>query len=306
MISRYNTRMKLTFITEQNNIPAYDVLASKGMSSLLLKRIRLHGQLLVNQQPARMKDPLFIGDLVEIVYKTDHIDFAMRPDHQIHIYFEDEWIIVCEKPADLVTHPSWQHMDDSLITRLSEHPLHPVMRLDRETSGLIVIAKNGFAHHFISNAPMRKEYLGIIHGVLTPAIGTINAPIGRASDSIMLREVRDDGRRAVTHYQTEKVFPEKNLSLVRFKLETGRCHQIRVHCLHNGCPIVGDGLYGICSLAYSNESILGVKNEKKITRQALHAADLGFIHPVSHEDLSFKSPLPDDMRRLIESSPRLT
>ena len=294
--------MKLSFVSTDNDTPAYEVLAKKGMSRLLLKRIRLYGQLLVNHQPARMKDPLYTGDIVEVIYKSDHLDFSLRPNHQIHIYYEDEWFIVCEKPAGLVTHPSWQHMDDSLITRLSENPLHPVMRLDRETSGLIVIAKNGFAHHAISTAPMKKEYLGILYGSLQPEHGTIDAPVGRSTDSIMLREVRDDGRHAVTHYKTEINIPEENLSLVRFKLETGRCHQIRVHCLYKGHPLVGDGLYGIHSLAYPNESISGAENDKKIQRQALHAANLSFIHPISQEELSFESPLPDDMRSLMARS----
>lgn len=292
--------MKLEFTAEHNGVPAYEVLAQKGMSRLLIKRIRLYGELLVNNLPARMKDPLYAGDTVEVTYKSDHNDFALRENHQIHIYYEDEWFIVCEKPAGLVTHPSWQHMDDSLITRLSENSLHPVMRLDRETSGLIVVAKNGFAHHVISTAPMNKEYLGILYGTITPEEGKIDAPIGRSSDSIMLREVRIDGRHAVTHYQTVKKIPEINLSLVRFRLETGRCHQIRVHCLHKGHPLVCDGLYGIRSLAYPNESISGSENDKKIQRQALHAANLSFNHPISHKKLVFESPLPDDMRTLIE------
>ena len=288
--------MKLSFHVPEKDDgkPAFEILSQKGMSRLLIKRIRLYGQLTVNGLPKRMKDPLTVGDLVEATYKEDHEQFALRPNHGIPILYEDEWCIVCDKPADLVTHPSWQHMDDSLIQRLSDQTLHPVMRLDRETSGLIVVAKNGFAHHAISHATMNKAYMALVHGVFAPTEGSIDAPIGRSTDSIMLREVREDGRRAVTHYKTLAYNPTANVSLVRFVLETGRCHQIRVHSLSLGHPLLGDGLYGVCSLAYPRPELWDTEKDLSMKRQALHACELSFQHPESRETLHFVLPAPDD------------
>lgn len=294
--------MKLTFIINNNEHgkAAHEVLSDRmKMSRLMIKRIRLYGRLLVNGVSARMKDPVYSGDHVEALYEDEVLQASIRTDCMIPVLYEDEWLIVCEKPAGLVTHPSWQHMDDSLIQRLSEQRLHPVMRLDRETSGLIVIAKNGFAHHVISSDPMEKEYLGIIHGAFEKPSGTINEPIGRADDSIMIRIVREDGYPSVTHYETEKYMPEKDISLVRFVLETGRCHQIRVHARHLGHPLVGDGLYGPSSCDFPEPGMPSVRMDSRIQRQALHACSLSFFHPITHEKLHFESEIPDDMKSLL-------
>src|SRR5665647_993215 len=194
-------RLEFTINKEEHGKMAYEVLSSRmRMSRLMIKKVRLYGRLLVNGESARMKDPVSSGDQIEALYEDEQIQAAVRIDCGIPILYEDEWLLVCEKPAGLVTHPSWQHMDDSLIRRLSEQRLHPVMRLDRETSGLIVIAKNGFAHHVISSDSMSKEYLGIVHGTFEESDGTIDLPIGRADDSIMIRAVREDGHPSVTHY----------------------------------------------------------------------------------------------------------
>jgi len=297
--------MKLTFtiLDNESGKAAYEVLSDRmKMSRLMIKKIRLYGTLLINGEPARMKASVSGGDRIEAMYEEHLGQAEIRPDCSVKIYFEDDWLIVCEKPADLVTHPSWQHMDDSLIQRLSDQRLHPVMRLDRETSGLIVIAKNGFAHHVISDAPMEKEYLGIVHGAFPDSYGTIDAPIGRASDSIMIRVVREDGHPSVTHYHTEKFFPDIGLSLVRFVLETGRCHQIRVHSRHLGHPIVGDGLYGPLSVDYPDPGMPSASMDSRISRQALHACSLSFYHPLTHEKMCFKSALPRDMQELLNLS----
>jgi 23S rRNA pseudouridine1911/1915/1917 synthase len=246
-----------------------------------------------------MKDPVYEGDMIEAIYDHETPPSEILPECNIHIYYQDEWLIVCEKPADLVTHPSWQHMDDSLIQRLSSNRLHPVMRLDRETSGLIIVAKNGYAHHLISSLPMEKEYLGIVYGNIEPARGTIDLPIGRADNSIMIRVVRDDGKSAVTHYETMKTVDHLGVSLVRFVLSTGRCHQIRVHCRHLGHPIVCDGLYGPLSRDYTDPVFPNIENESRIGRQALHANRLSFFHPITGEKMEFESPLPDDMKEFI-------
>ena len=210
------------------------------MSNLLCKRIRLYGELYLNGFPARMIATPETGDEILIIYDDAEGIIHSKPDTDIKIYYEDDWIIVCEKPGNLVTHPSWQHMDDSLLQRLCDQRLHPIMRLDRETSGLIVIAKNGYAHNTVSKNKMEKEYVGIVYGAFKPEEGTIDKPIGRDENSIMIRIVREDGHPSVTHYMTIRTIPERNLSVVSYRLETGRCHQIRVHSLYLGHPLVGD------------------------------------------------------------------
>lgn len=293
--------MKLAFqISEnENGLPAYEVLSRKmNMSRHMIKKIRLYGQLLVNGTASRMKDPVYAGDDIEARYDNE-TNAGRKANCTISIYYEDEWLFVCEKPAGLVTHPSWQHMDDSLIQRLSDDRLHPVMRLDRETSGVIVIAKNGYAHNQIISLPMEKEYIGMVHGRFDPLSGIINLPIGRSDSSIITRVVRDDGKKSVTGYQTLLTNDKSNISLVRFVLETGRCHQIRVHSAHLGHPLVGDGLYGLCSLDSNFRGCYDLCNERIIERQALHASYLSFIHPTTRVKMTYKSPLPDDMKKLI-------
>jgi len=294
-------KFALVIASNENGLPAYEVLSKRlNMSRLLIKKIRLYGSLLLNGEPSRMKDPVCSGDTMEATLEDERRPTLKHPC-DIKIYYEDEWIIVCEKPSGLVTHPSWQHMNDSLIQRLSDDRLHPVMRLDRETSGMIVVAKNGYAHDQIISEKMHKEYLAIVYGQFDPASGIINLPIGRSDHSIMIRVVREDGKKAVTRYATLLSNDTKNISLIRFVLETGRCHQIRVHARHLGHPLVGDGLYGPLSDDYPAPDILMYSCENQIERQALHASFLSFTHPFSREWMSFHSPLPTDMLRLLTS-----
>ena len=293
-------QLNFTIKPEDSGRKIYDILRDRyQMSNLLCKRIRLYGELYLNGFPARMITEAQENDTILIIYDDAEGIVHTRKDTDIKIYYEDEWIIVCEKPGNLVTHPSWQHMDDSLLQRLCDQRLHPIMRLDRETSGLIVIAKNGYAHNTVSKNKMEKEYIGIVYGTFAPEQGTIDLPIGRDENSIMIRIVRPDGHPSVTHYRTVQALPERNLSVVSYRLETGRCHQIRVHSRHLGHPLVGDGLYGPKSTDFPNPSMPHIENEERIERQALHACKLGFHHPISNEWMEFHSEMPEDMRNLL-------
>lgn len=293
-------QMHITVLSDESGKKIYDILRDRlQMSNLLCKRIRLYGELYLNGFPARMIAQAEEGDDILIIYDDAEGIIHTKPDTDIKIYYEDEWIIVCEKPGNLVTHPSWQHMDDSLLQRLCDTRLHPIMRLDRETSGLIVIAKNGYAHNTVSKNKMEKEYIGIVYGAFEPEEGTIDLPIGRDENSIMIRIVREDGHPSVTHYKTLRALPERNLSVVSYKLETGRCHQIRVHSRHLGHPLVGDGLYGPRSNDFPDPDMLYIENEDKISRQALHACKLGFYHPITNEWMEFFSEMPSDMQALL-------
>ncbi|MBN1775862.1 MAG: RluA family pseudouridine synthase [Clostridiales bacterium] len=292
-------KLKLRISLDDHGVPAYEVLSRRmNMSGLIIKKIRLYGRLLVNGVASRMKDPVFEGDSIEAIL-DDERSPASRPDCGIQIYYEDDWVIVCEKPADLVTHPSWQHMDDSLIQRLSDVRLHPVIRLDRDTTGVIVVAKNGYAHNQITERTMHKEYIGIVHGCFSPTSGVIDLPTGRSDTSIITRIVREDGKKSITRYNTLLVNDDIDISMVRFILETGRCHQIRVHSCHLGHPIVGDGLYGPLSRDFPDPDPILRSRDERIERQALHASVLSFIHPVTQECMIFHSALPADMLRLI-------
>ncbi len=295
-------QMHITVLPEEEGMKIFEILQKRlQMSNQMCKKIRLYGELYLNNFPARMIAETKDGDDIYIIYDDAEGIVHSRPDTDIHIYYEDDWLIVCEKPGNLVTHPSWQHLDDSLLQRLSDSRLHPVMRLDRETSGLIVIAKNGYAHNTISKNKMEKEYVGIVYGIFDPPEGTIDLPIGRDENSIMIRIVREDGHPSITHYKTVETIPERNLSVVSYRLETGRCHQIRVHSRHLGHPLVGDGLYGPLSNDFPVPNMPHIDNESRIKRQALHACRLGFIHPITNEWMEFHSDMPQDMSSLLHS-----
>ena len=180
---------------------------------------------------------------------------ALTPPDNVGIMFENEHYAVVNKPAGMVTHPSHGHLDDSLLTSLSENTLHPVMRLDRETSGLLIVAKDGYAHNMLANADIRKSYLALCYGRFEPSDGTLSFPIARRPNSVMSRDCVEDGKPSVTHYKTVEYFEKADISLVRFELETGRCHQIRTHCCHVGHPLLSDGLYGPLSDDNPNEDL---------------------------------------------------
>jgi 23S rRNA pseudouridine1911/1915/1917 synthase len=275
---------------------AVDVLIRHtDMSRLLSKKIRLYGRLTCNGQPHRMIDPVRSGDLLVAEDQRDADSQAVLHDvPDIPIRYADDWLIVAAKPSGIVTHPSYLHESRSLTSLLADRPLHPVGRLDRDTSGAVLIALNGHAHHVLSSHPMRKTYLAVLHGRLPVPHGLIQAPIRRSQDSIMLREIHVDGSTARTLWRELRYFAKSNTSLVLFELLTGRTHQIRVHCQAAGCPLVGDGLYGRAAPQNASRSW-----DRMIGRQALHAAAIQFQHPVSRQQKRVTAPLPEDFRNLL-------
>lgn len=276
-----------------NGHRAVDVLTSRtGMSRLLTKKVRLYGSLLCNGQAFRMIDPVYEGDILVARYEPDGQNLpAIRPVAGVQIRYQDEWVLAVAKPAGLVTHPTYLHDTDALTAMLADRPLHPVGRLDRDTSGLVLIALNGHAHHVISCRPQVKRYLALIHGRLPGPSGLIRAPIRRSKASIMLREVSIDGAEALTLWQERRYYPAWNVSLVSLRLLTGRTHQLRLHCRACGCPIVGDSLYGGDRTPDALDQMIG--------RQALHAAALDFHHPLTGSLMRVTAPLPADFLRLL-------
>ena len=225
----------------------------------------------------------------------------------IDIIYEDEDIIVINKPADMPVHPSMDNYTNSLGNALAyyyEQQNKPFIfrctnRLDKDTSGLTVVAKNMLAASILSSSirdkDITREYVAVVCGCPNPLSGTITAPIARKSDSIIERIVDfKNGDKAITHY--EVISYNNKYSLVHLTLETGRTHQIRVHMKYIGCPLAGDHLYN--DTYYIEET----HSKSAIKRQALHCVRLSFKHPITSEQLVFTAPLPSDMKLLLESN----
>lgn len=239
-------------------------------------------------------------------------DKAQAQDIALNIVFEDAHLIVVNKPAGLVVHPAAGHADGTLVNALLHHckgqlsgiggVQRPgiVHRIDRDTSGLLVIAKSDKAHEGLAKLfaahDIERRYLAIVAGHPTPPAGTIRTQIGRSTTNRKKMAALPDGKgkHAVTHYRTLEQF--KEASLVECRLETGRTHQVRVHMAHIGNPLIGDSTYNNRRKAFRFGS-----NQSYFDRQALHAVSLGFIHPVTGERLGFESSLPEDIQLLLTS-----
>ena len=302
-------------------------LKSRGYSTQNLKILKqLPGGILLNGEPAHMNARLTTGDILTVQIKEDASSENIIPvPLPLSIVYEDEDLLVVNKPAGMPIHPSQNNYDNTLANALAYYfqqkgepfVFRCIGRLDRDTSGLTVIAK-----HFVSagilgdlvaqkaqmscDAPcpvdpwirsrdaFTREYLAIVRGTLTPAEGTITAPLGRKPGSVIERCVDyENGEPAVTHY---RVLEQKNgYSLVSLILGTGRTHQIRIHMKYIGHPLVGDYLYNPeASINDSGNALI-----PSLTRQALHSHHLSFPHPITGTPLEFISPLPEDMQQLL-------
>ena len=266
--------------------------AHQGISNTIWKRIKNSGTFAINgticnATQANVKN----GDIItyDILRPTD----ITPEDLPLDIRYEDEWLLIINKPAGQLVHPTTKESSGTVGNALMHyfaaqgeaHAFHPVHRLDRDTSGLLLVAKEPQIQYQLSPKGCKnfqREYQAIIPGELTPAAGLIDAPIARALPSIILRKVSPDGQSAHTHYRTVKTNGE--LSLIELQLETGRTHQIRVHMAHLGHPLLGDDLYG--------------GNMDFIQRQALHAFRLRFKHPMTGENLVITAPPPADFLRI--------
>lgn len=253
----------------------------------------------VNGQHARTIDILHTGDALT-VETGDHRPptATITPGNwPLPVIWEDGHLLVVNKPAGMTAHASNFLPDTPTVagalawTRGSEFLFHPVNRLDKGTTGLMVIAKSGYVHNLLRRAlhtpHFRREYRAVCIGCPEPKQGTIDAPIGRAPDSVVARCVRPDGSPAVSHY--EVLAQGNGMSLMKLLPETGRTHQLRVHMASLGCPLAGDWLYG-------------TEDVDLIPRPALHSYALTLTHPVTGELLQLTAPLPEDMARLIPSA----
>ncbi|WP_033171078.1 RluA family pseudouridine synthase [Selenomonas sp. ND2010] len=288
------TKLIVTLPKALESMPARAFLTqTQGISNTIWKRIKHSGTFKVNGQLVNAaRTELKNGDVVTYdILRPSNITPEALP---LDIRYEDDWLLVVNKPAGQLVHPTTQEPHGTLgnailfhyMQQKEAHAFHPVHRLDRETSGLVLIAKQPQIQFKLSPKGVKtfhREYLALIPGELTPPAGTIDAPIARALPSIILRKVAPDGKEARTHYDTVK--SNHKLSLIHLVLETGRTHQIRVHLSHLGHPLIGDDLYG--------------GSRDLISRQALHAFRLSFTHPMTGEDIVVTAPLPSDMGRIV-------
>lgn len=273
-------------------------LRRRGYSCQNLTQLKkMPKSILINGVWSYMRTPLSAGDTLTVhIRETESSPNIPPVDLPLCIVYEDEDIIVVNKPAGMPVHPSLNNYMNSLANALMyyyQQQGKPFIfrctnRLDRDTSGLTVVAKHmvssGILSAMTARHKIRREYLAIVRGHVTPPSGTIDAPIGRVGTPLIERRIDfEHGERAVTHYRVVK---EKNgHSLVSLVLETGRTHQIRVHMKYLGFPLVGDYLYN--------------PDMEYIQRQALHSHSLAFRHPITGEDLKFTAELPEDMLRIF-------
>ena len=294
--------MKLSYIIEPtehfDNIK--EVLKTKfQISDRLLLKLKKEQKIWINQDNQFIWKPLKVNDKIEI-----SIDFEEENNHipatkmNLDILYEDEAYLIVNKPDGIPVHPSMDHYEDSLsngikyyFDTISLHKkIRPVNRLDKNTSGIVIFAKNEYVQEQLirqmKENTFKKDYIAICNGIFQEKTGIINLPIARKENSIIERCIdKEQGSPSITHYEILKEVKNQNYSIVKCKLETGRTHQIRVHMQAIGHSLLGDTLYGASSLL--------------IDRQALHACQVKFIHPVTKQNVIYTAPIPKDMQKLI-------
>ena len=278
-----------------------DTLLKKHMdlSGTVVRRIKwLEDGILVDGARVNTRFVPKAGQTISVrLTDPERLSGVVAAPGPLDIVYEDEDLIVLNKPAGLSVHPGPGHYSDTLGNFLvhyyessqQEADFHPVHRLDRGTSGLLVAAKHPHAQEHLKeqlhSPAFRRVYLAVCEGAPSPAAGVVDAPLGPVEGSLMAQQVRPDGKAARTHYET--VETDGSRTLLRLKLETGRTHQIRVHMAHLGHPLTGDFLYG-------------TEDHGLIPRPALHSHQLTFRHPITGVELSFTQALPEDKRNLLK------
>ena len=291
------TNLTLKYVVKKEQL-LREFLLENNISRKTLTRIKFDsdGSIKVNGNEENVRYFLKVDDRVEITLPSeDYSEFVRFINKPIDIVYEDEYFLIVNKGINLPSIPSRNMEDESLLERVNYYfrekninsiP-HIVTRLDKTTSGLVLIAKYRHIHALFSNLSIDKYYTALVNGkVENNAI--VEAPIRRVSSSIIEREVGEGGEYSKTEYWLEKYIPELNISIVKLKLYTGKTHQIRVHMKYEGHPLLGDELYG--------------GDVSFIKRQALNCSNLAFVHPITREFIDIKVEIPADMKKVIEYS----
>lgn len=278
----------------RNELNIKEVLRkSLSISSRLITKIK-YNHLYLNGSHCSVNSTVQPGDIVcvDFNYNEDNSNIVSNPQIKLDILYEDELYIIINKPSNMPVHPSMEHYTDSLSNGVKTYfdsihlhkKIRPVNRLDKDTSGIVVFAKNEYAQENFK--PICKEYIAIINGIFS-GNGIIDLPIGRKNGSIIERYIDyENGDSAITEYEVIKNISEYNLSIVKCTLMTGRTHQIRVHLANKLSPILGDTLYGSTS--------------NLINRQALHSYHLRLIHPINKKVVDIYAPIPEDISNIIK------
>lgn len=283
---------------EEDGATVRHILRAKlHFSSHAISRLtRVENGILVNGRHARTTFLLHAGDILQVDsgdHRVPKVE-VVPGNWPLPVVYEDGHLLVVNKPAGMTAHASNFLPDTPTVAgalaweRGTDFVFHSVNRLDKGTTGLMVVAKSGYIHDRLRRAlhsrHFYREYRAVCVGCPDPLRGTIDAPIGRDEASVIARTVRPDGQEAVSHY--EVLSQKEGLSLLRLIPETGRTHQLRVHMAHIDCPLAGDWLYG-------------TEDKDLIPRPALHSCALTLTHPVTGEELHLTAPLPEDMNKLI-------
>lgn len=295
--------MKLEYKINNNKyFNVKDVLKSQfEISDRLLTILKKENKIFLNGATTYINTLVSLGDMVSVELDLEEAEneniIATKIDFDI--LYEDEALLIINKSHGIAIHPSILHYSDTLSNAVKyyfesislKRKIRPVNRLDKDTSGIVIFAKNQYIQEALikqmKSQKFEKKYYAILSGNLEVQKGTINAPITRKANSIIEREISCDGETAITHFELQKNFKYNNINLclVKFTLETGRTHQIRLHSKHIGHPILGDSLYASSSTL--------------ISRQALHAYEITFIHPITKEKIKINAPIPEDMNKII-------
>ncbi len=281
---------------EEAGIKLREVLYDRmRLSGRLTRKLKRNKSIFVNNHRISLGSNLRRGDVVRVVMAEEVNKFEPQ-DIPISLVYEDMDIIIINKQPNIVVHPTKGHADNTIANGLANYiqrtgqsfKIRFINRLDRDTSGLLMIAKNPFAQQELSNQMQRnlveKKYVAVVEGKLEKDRGTIDEPIGLTEADPIHRMVIEEGQRSITHYELVEGYGDA--SLVRLTLETGRTHQIRVHMKHIGHSLIGDELYGKV-------------NKDLINRQALHAETLKFLQPRTGEEIFIRAELPEDIKNLI-------
>lgn len=296
MFKKENQKYNLISYTNEEEMTLKEVLLDKlNFSVRSLSKMKREKSVLVNGVYKKPSLKVSCGDLIEVKIDEEKANFEPQ-DLNLQIIYDDFDIIMVNKPPFMVVHPTKSHYDNTIANGISYYiekhkenvKIRFVNRLDMNTSGLVIVAKNAYAHHTLSTSmsenKVEKTYITVVNGIIDEDEGTINEPIYRPDEDSIKRVIDERGQASITHYKVVERL--KNATVLEVKLETGRTHQIRVHMAHIGHGIIGDELYG-----YVDENL--------INRQALHAYSLEFEQPRTKEILKFKIDIPKDMQELI-------
>lgn len=297
MFKKEEQRYDIISYTSEEDATLKEILLDKlNFSVRSLSKMKKNQTVLVNGNFKKPSTNIKKGDLIEVKIEEDMANF-MPQDLNLDILYDDFDLIMVNKPPFMVVHPTKSHnintiangITDYIIKQNEKVKIRFVNRLDMNTSGLVIVAKNAYAHHNLSKDmsydKVIKKYITIVKGIVKEDFGTINEPIYKPTEDSIKRVVDERGQESITHYKVLERLSDA--TVLEVKLETGRTHQIRVHMNHIGHGIIGDELYGCV-------------DEGLINRQALHAYSLEFSQPRTKENLKFKAQIPKDMKDLIE------